>query len=162
MTSPLAVDDQSASPEMVLAEARRWIGTPYRHQGTLCGVGADCLGLVRGIWRATVGPEPEPTPPYSADWAEAKGGDELLNAALRHFLPVQPVGPLPRGAVILFRWNGRAAAKHAGIVEDNDHFIHAYSGIGVVCSPLVPAWRRRIAGVFQFPARPGESFRQQV
>ena len=29
----------------------RWIGTPYRHQASLKGVGCDCLGLVRGVWR---------------------------------------------------------------------------------------------------------------
>ena len=31
--------------------------------------------------------------------------------------------------------------------------IHAYSGHGVVESPLTPAWARRIAGVFRFPDR---------
>ena len=31
--------------------------------------------------------------------------------------------------------------------------IHAYSGHGVVESPLTPAWSRRIAGVFRFPER---------
>jgi len=40
---------------LIVAEARRWIGTPYRHQASLIGVGCDCLGLVRGIWRAVVG-----------------------------------------------------------------------------------------------------------
>ena len=36
----------------IVAEARGWIGTPYRHQASLKGVGADCIGLVRGVWRA--------------------------------------------------------------------------------------------------------------
>ncbi|MGA8997361.1 MAG: peptidase P60, partial [Pseudolabrys sp.] len=39
----------------IVAETRRWIGTPYRHQASLIGVGCDCLGLVRGVWRAVVG-----------------------------------------------------------------------------------------------------------
>jgi NlpC/P60 family putative phage cell wall peptidase len=34
------------------AEARAWIGTPDRHQASLKGMGCDCLGLVRGVWRA--------------------------------------------------------------------------------------------------------------
>ena len=54
--------------ERVLDEARRWIGTPYRHQGTRLGVGCDCLGLVRGVWRALYGAEPETPGPYSPDW----------------------------------------------------------------------------------------------
>ena len=53
------------------ARRARWIGTPYRHQASLQGVGCDCLGLVRGVWRALVGDEPEQAPPYAPDWAEA-------------------------------------------------------------------------------------------
>jgi hypothetical protein len=46
------------------------------------------------------------------------------------------------------------AAKHAGIALDGERFIHAYQGHAVTVSPLVPQWRRRIAGVFAFPASP--------
>jgi hypothetical protein len=54
-----------------LAETRDWIGTPYQHQTSLKGVGCDCLGLVRGVWRAVIGAEPERAPPYAPGWAEA-------------------------------------------------------------------------------------------
>jgi hypothetical protein len=40
---------------LIVAETRAWIGTPYRHQASLKGVGCDCLGLVRGVWRAVIG-----------------------------------------------------------------------------------------------------------
>jgi len=43
-----------------------------------------------------------------------------------------------------------SVAKHVGILA-GETLIHAYSGHGVVESPLTPAWRRRIAGVFRFP-----------
>ncbi|MGR3492459.1 MAG: peptidase P60, partial [Shimia sp.] len=52
------------------AEARRWIGTPYHHRASLRGVGCDCLGLIRGVWRAVVGEEPWELPAYAPDWAE--------------------------------------------------------------------------------------------
>ena len=39
----------------IVAETRDWIGTPYRHQASLKGVGCDCLGLVRGVWRNVIG-----------------------------------------------------------------------------------------------------------
>lgn len=42
------------SRQIIVAETRDWIGTPYRHQASLKGVGCDCLGLVRGVWRAVV------------------------------------------------------------------------------------------------------------
>ena len=48
--------------QALVAEARAWLGTPYRHQAALRGVGCDCLGLVRGVWRAVHGAEPEPVP----------------------------------------------------------------------------------------------------
>ena len=55
--------------EFVL-EARRWIGTPYRHQASMIGSGADCLGLVRGVWRNLIGDEPERIPAYTEDWSD--------------------------------------------------------------------------------------------
>lgn len=36
------------TPPVVLA-ARRWIGTPYLHQGAARGIGCYCLGLLRGL-----------------------------------------------------------------------------------------------------------------
>ena len=67
----------------VLAEARRWIGTPYRHQASALGIGADCLGLIRGVWRNLIGTEPEQIPAYTADWSEPSGEEALLAAAFR-------------------------------------------------------------------------------
>ena len=133
----------------VVDQARKWLGTPYRHQGSRCQVGADCLGLVRGIWRDLYGSEPETPGPYAMDWAEKGNEDRLLNAAVKHFWPVK--GSPEFGHLILFRWNTDALAKHAGIMVSSTSFIHAYSGVGVVESPLVPAWRKKIAGVFAFP-----------
>ena len=45
--------------------ARSWIGTPYHHQASVRGVGTDCIGLVRGVWRATA-PAPIPSSPRSS------------------------------------------------------------------------------------------------
>ena len=71
----------------IVCEARRWIGTPYRHQASLKGVGCDCLGLVRGVWRAGYGAEPEAAPAYTADWAEATGEERLLPEAVLAEIP---------------------------------------------------------------------------
>jgi hypothetical protein len=42
-------------PTTIIAAARSWLGTPYAHQASLKGVGCDCLGLVRGVWREVQG-----------------------------------------------------------------------------------------------------------
>lgn len=134
----------------IVAEARRWIGTPYRHQASLLDVGTDCLGLVRGVWRTLVGPEPEKPPPYTPDWAETRGSEDLLNAARRWLVEI-PVGAAHEGDVLLFRMGLGAPAKHAAIMSDPSTIIHAYWGRSVCETRLVPWWRRRIAGAFSFP-----------
>ena len=65
----------------VVAIARGFIGTPYRHQGSLKGVGCDCLGLIRGVWRELYGVEPEVPAPYAPDWAERAGEERLVQLA---------------------------------------------------------------------------------
>ena len=52
-----------ADPDAVIAAVRRWLGTPYHDQASLRGVGCDCLGLARGVWREVVGAEPQAIPP---------------------------------------------------------------------------------------------------
>ena len=73
---------------LAVAEARRWIGTPYLHQASVCGAGTDCLGLLRGVWRAVHGDEPQAVPPYTADWAEPSRSEVLLEAARRWLLEI--------------------------------------------------------------------------
>jgi len=60
----------SALQDEIVAAARGWLGTPYRHQAACRGAGCDCLGLVRGVWREVVGDEPDRPPAYSVDWSE--------------------------------------------------------------------------------------------
>ncbi|PTE23008.1 peptidase [Cereibacter changlensis JA139] len=141
------------SGSAVVAEARRWIGTPYVHQASVLGAGADCLGLVRGVWRALCGPEPERPPAYTQDWAEPSG-QELLLAAAERWLRRKPLGEAAAGDVLLFRMREGAVAKHLGILAcagAEASFVHAYSGHGVIESPLSAAWARRVAARFEFP-----------
>lgn len=138
----------------LVAEAREWLGTPYRHQASLKGVGADCLGLVRGIWRAFHGAEPERLPAYTPDWAEAGGAEQLAMAGRAHLVACDLAAALP-GDVLLFRFGPDSPAKHAGILSagtaEAGLFIHAYEAGCVIETRLVPWWRRRLAFVFRFP-----------
>lgn len=139
----------------VIAAARRWLGTPYRHQASTMGAGCDCLGLIRGVWREVLGPEPELPPAYSQMWGEL-GQDELLwQAALRHLQPVDHLG-WQGGDVVLLRMRQGAVAKHLGILvqlHPEARFIHAYSGHGVVESALSAPWARRVVARFRFPEK---------
>ncbi|HZL30399.1 MAG TPA: NlpC/P60 family protein [Pseudolabrys sp.] len=135
---------------LIVAQAREWIGTPYRHQASLKGVGCDCLGLVRGVWRAVIGEEPERAPAYAPDWAEAGGVEALADAAARHLTAIER-DAFKEGDVLLFRWRDNLAAKHAAIVTASDKIVHAHDGAAVAEVALAPWWRRRIAYVYRFP-----------
>ncbi|MGY9048184.1 peptidase [Puniceibacterium antarcticum] len=137
----------------VIIQARAWIGTPYVHQASCQGAGCDCLGLLRGIWRAIYGEEPEPIPPYSMDWSEPQGDEVLLRAGQRH-LVAKPLLQAGLGDVLLFRMRDGSVAKHLGLqsqIGAHPAFIHAYCGHGVIESALSAPWQRRIAARFDFP-----------
>lgn len=137
----------------IVVATRGWLGTPYRHQASCKGAGTDCLGLILGVWRDLVGQLPEDVPPYTADWSEAGGREDLLQAAMRWLVPAK----VPQaGDILLFRMREGAVAKHLGIATEltpTARFIHAYSGHAVVETALSEPWARRIAARFRFPER---------
>jgi len=135
-------------PNTVLA--RGWLGTPYQHQASLKGVGTDCLGLIRGLWRERFGVEPEVPPAYSPSWAEAGLEETLAHAGRRHLIEVQPL-LFEEGDVLLFRWRAHLPAKHAGIATSRTTMIHAQEGAVVSEVALNSWWLSRLAFAFRFP-----------
>ena len=139
----------------IVGIARFWLGTPYRHQASLKGVGCDCLGLVRGVYAEAYGRPAETPPPYSRDWAEAARRETLIEAAERHLVSVDP-STVQSGDVLIFRLRPGAMAKHCGIVTeaitgDAMKMIHAVEGAPVCEVNLSRWWQRRIAAAFRFP-----------
>ena len=153
MTAPTTAD-----PSVVIALARGWIGTPYLHQASTRGAGADCLGLARGIWRELQGSEPFSVPAYTRDWGEV-GGREVLLEAARRFLIEVPVDQARPGALLLFRMAPSVPAKHCGLLAadlgggpDALSLIHAYDRTAVIEEPFTRLWQRRAAFAFLYPA----------
>jgi NlpC/P60 family putative phage cell wall peptidase len=139
--------------ETAITEARLWIGTPYLHQASVRGAGADCLGLLRGVWRKLYGEEPQTVPAYTEDWAEPDHR-EVLHAAATRWLVTKPLQDAAVGDVLLFRMRDGSIAKHLGLqshVGAHPRFIHSYTGHGVIESSLSVPWQRRVAARFCFP-----------
>lgn len=136
--------------DQIVQAARSWIGTPYHHQASCKGIGADCLGLVRGVWRDIYGFDVESRADYSRDWAEASGIETMLAGAREH-LKVVDLGARAPGDVIVFRLRPGFVAKHAAIIATPETMIHAMEGGSASEVALSGWWRRRIAGAFQFP-----------
>jgi NlpC/P60 family putative phage cell wall peptidase len=144
------------TPDIIIATARTWLGTPYHHQAAVKGAGCDCLGLVRGVYEELHGTPAETPPPYSRDWAEAAATETMLEAAGRHLHRVDPREARP-GDVLIFRMRPGAMAKHAAILSAGPlpaataRMIHAIEGAPACEVHLNSWWRRRIAAVFRFP-----------
>lgn len=133
----------------IVAAARLWTGTPYAHHQSARGIGADCLGLVRGVWRDLIGPEPEALPAYRPGWA-LLGRETLLAAAARHLAALDG-RRFAAGDVVLFRWRDSAPVSHCAIASGPDRIVHAYQGHAVREDFLPESWRKRVSHRFGFP-----------
>ena len=137
----------------IVAVARDWIGTPYVHQAATRGAGCDCLGLLRGVWADVTGEPLPPVPPYTEDWSEPQG-DEQLWAAIAARMVRKPNGAAAPGDVLLFRMRHGAVAKHVGLqaaIGEKMTFIHSYHGHGVVENAFSTPWQRRLVARFSAP-----------
>lgn len=105
---------------------------------------------VRGLWRELAGAEPEPVPPYRADWPLAAVEERLAAGLARHLRPLAAAATGP-GDVLLFRWRRTLPAAHLGVRTGPRAMVHAHARLGVCEVALVPAWLDRIAGGFRFP-----------
>jgi NlpC/P60 family putative phage cell wall peptidase len=133
----------------LIAEARSWIGTPWRHQAAIKGVGADCVGFVRGAAEPFVGKVPLATD-YTTTWqlyrAEPRMYREFAarceEVALDQFKP---------GDILLFGF-GKGPAHHCGYAAPEGHIIHCYREAGsVVEQDLTDWWRRKLRHAFRVP-----------
>ena len=131
----------------IVAAARSWIGTPYRHQASLKGVGCDCLGLLAGVWREVTGEAVGPLPPYTPDWAEAAGHETFAEGARKVLREIAPA-EAGAGDMVLFRWKPHLPAKHGAILTGGGRMIHAQEGAAVAEVAMGDWWRRRMAFAF--------------
>ncbi|MEI6573834.1 MAG: NlpC/P60 family protein [Alphaproteobacteria bacterium] len=133
----------------VITEARSWIGTPYHHAASRKGIGCDCLGLIRGIWRAVIGEEPEIPEPYRAGWIDTPGEERLRDAARRHLIEILPSN-FCSGDILMFRWRDHLPAKHLGLATSDKTMVHAHEGASVAEVDL-GHWRKRLVYAFRLP-----------
>lgn len=134
----------------VVNEARRWIGTRYRHQASLCGVGCDCVGLLVGVAR-TLGLAPDDVREFDLSYrgyGRQPDPDMLLEAAGRFLVPVEEDQQQP-GDIALFRF--KLDPQHFGILSADDYVIHAFALSRKVCETrLDETWSARIVRFYQF------------
>lgn len=114
------------SRELVIAEARGWLGTPYHHQARVRGAGVDCATLLCEVYEAAgVIPHVDPTP-YPMDWHLHRDGERYLGWLTQYGREVG--APLPGDVIV---WKFGRCFSHAAILCDADFIIHSYIGQGV-------------------------------
>ncbi len=142
----------ATDPEVVIATARGWIGTPYIHQASLKGKGCDCVGMLRGVWRDIHhADDPEVLPPYTPDWAEATGRETLYQGLARHLTEI-PLSEIKPGSVVVFRMRQTGPAKHCGIIGARGGtltLIPSRMNKVVNEEPFTTYWRRKLAYAFE-------------
>lgn len=143
---------KSVSREDIIEVTRNWLGTPYVHQACKIGIGCDCLGLLRGVWKTIYGEEAEKPPNYTSTWAETNLHNEepMLEAAKKHLVQISFASIKPAD-VLLIRIRNRSSIKHCGIFTEDNKIIHAYDRHSVVEEPIRDSWKLRDLYAFQFP-----------
>jgi cell wall-associated NlpC family hydrolase len=122
--------------KVVVAEARRWIGTPYHPCADLHGVGVDCGMLLVRVFVDSGLCAPFDPRPYAPDWHLHRGEERYLGFILDRCQ--ERATPQP-GDVAVFRY-GRCYA-HGGVVtiEAPLTIVHAFSPAGCVLEERVEA-----------------------
>lgn len=113
--------------ELVVAEARTWVGTPYHHMADVKGAGVDCaMILVRVYCDLSFAPTFDPRP-YPRDWMIHHSEERYIGWLKQYCVQVEAPGP---GDIIMHRM-GRCAS-HGAIAVDDNYMIHAYAPSGCV------------------------------
>lgn len=132
----------------IVAEARRWIGTPYHNCADLRGVGVDCGMLIVRVFVDTGLCAPFDPRPYPPDWHLHRSDERYLGFVFDRCAEVEEPRP---GDILVFRY-GRCYS-HGGIVTAATplSIVHAFWPAGIVIEETLsrnaqladPARRRR-------------------
>ena len=121
----------------VVAEARRWINTPYHHDAALIGVGVDCARLLLEVYSAVGLIDRFDPGRYPPDWhlhrSEERYVDTILRFAVEYDWRAAKIEP---GDVVVWRY-GRTFS-HGGICTDWPRVIHAFAPNMIVEEAYVP------------------------
>lgn len=106
----------------IIAEAMRWAGTPFAHQGRVLGVGVDCAGVIVMIAR-TFGLAAEYPDPldYASEPHDDRRMGEVLDAHLDRVEPARM-----HSADVLWMAFARDP-QHLALLLPADHILHAFN-----------------------------------
>jgi len=125
--------------EDIIAQATRWVDTPWHHGADVIGEGVDCAMLLVRVYTdcGLVGPfDPRPYPP---DWMLHRSEERFVDIVSRFATLTYHAEP---GDIALFKF-GRCVS-HAGILVGDDMMIHADLRAGRVIRSEIGTYRQRL------------------
>lgn len=127
----------------ILAEAKTWIGTPYRGWSCLKGCGTDCGQFLYGVYRA-VGliPEFELPKDYSLQVSLHRASTEYIDLVDKYFRQI-PEGEAQPGDLVVYKI-GKGFA-HAAIIVEWPHYVlqaDDHNGVAGAHGTDTPIFRR--------------------
>jgi len=133
--------------DIVIAEARSWIGVPFHHQGRT-KAGCDCVAVAMACAKK-VDCEFEDWTQYGRLPHAGKLQKSFANAGIR--IPIKDIAPADG---VLITW--KIEPHHVGIITRMQTgelgILHSYASIGrVVEHHLDETWRKRIVLAFRLP-----------
>lgn len=139
-------------PQAVIDEARRWIGTPFRHQWSRIDRGADCIGLVRGVAENLALVEISQAMSEEIDRHPRSPNPLRMAEIMSLYLTKVDAEPSP-ASVVWCEWT-QGLPVHLGIVgvyKGRPTLIHSMRKTGVVENGFTAAWRRHVHSTWRFP-----------
>jgi NlpC/P60 family putative phage cell wall peptidase len=127
----------------IVAEARRWLGCPYHHQGRAMGHGVDCYGVIEMVGRALGVSIPE-----NINYSRVPDEAELIGYMDEYAVRI-PVNEAKEGDILIIPFLKRM--RHMAIKTDIG-ILHAYEPLGkVVEHALDGGWSRMVRRAYQYP-----------
>lgn len=127
----------------IVEEAKTWMGTPFKHQGRIKGLGVDCVGLIIGVAHTF-----QLTDFDYTHYTHQPDGF-LMRQLLDQHLQSISIQAAKAGDIVLMRFETQP--QHVGILS---HYgiIHAYAQVRrCVEHRLDAVWRSRIVGAYAYP-----------
>ena len=127
----------------IIAEARKWLGTPFHHQGRVIGHGVDCYGVIEMVARALKVEVPE-----GLTYSRIPDEIQLITYLDGYTLRV-PLNEAREGDIIVIPFLKKM--RHLAILTDKG-MIHAYEPVGKVVEHAIDEkWRRMFRRAYAFP-----------
>lgn len=139
-----------AMAEAIINEARRWVGTPYKHRGRHLHKAVDCIGLVFGVMETVGLGDRQFWIARNKEYATYRRVPDgyTLYGAFSRWIPEYPRSQARPGDMLLISFAG--APRHTAILTYDNTIIHAHSEAkGCVENAWTDSWWRDTTTAFR-------------